>query len=143
MNSCCYKIGEKEFYSKTITEKDVYNFAEISGDFNPIHIDKEEAEKSVFGKLIAHGFLVASFISNIIGMKLPGKGSIYLEQDLKFKKPVYIGDIVTASVEIVEIINAEKRILKLKTIVKNQEDVIVIEGYAVVKAPDRSHNLIN
>lgn len=143
MNSCCYKIGEKEFYSKTITEKDVYNFAEISGDFNPIHIDKEEAEKSVFGKSIAHGFLVASFISNIIGTKLPGKGSIYLEQDLKFKKPVYIGDIVTASVEIVEIINAEKRILELKTIVKNQEDVIVIEGYAVVKAPDRCHNLIN
>lgn len=127
-------IGKKNKVSKTISETDVYLFAGISGDFNPVHVDKISAEKSIFGKPIAHGILVSSLISNVIGMKLPGPGTIYMEQNLKFKKPVYVGDTVTAVVEITEVINAEKGVIKLLTQVFNQNEEIVIDGYAVVKA---------
>ena len=130
-----YKVGNKVAVSKTISETDVYLFAGISGDFNPVHVNKVEAEGSMFGKQIAHGILVGSLISNAIGMHLPGPGTIYMEQDLKFKKPVYIGDTVTANVEIAEIINENKNILKLSTRVLNQNSEEVIDGYAVVKAP--------
>ena len=130
-----YEVGTKDTFSKTITETDVYNFAGISGDFNPVHVNRVEAEKSIFGKQIAHGFLVGSFLSNIIGMKMPGPGTIYMEQDMKFFKPVYIGDTVTACVEISEIINEPKNVLKLATRVVNQDGEVVIDGFAVVKAP--------
>lgn len=132
-----YIIGEKSTVSKTISETDVYLFAGISGDFNPVHVNRIEAEGSAFGKQIAHGFLVGSLLSNIIGMKMPGPGTIYMEQDMRFKKPVFIGDTVTACVEISEIINEAKNVLKLSTIVFNQNKEVVIEGFAVVKAPER------
>lgn len=119
-------------FSKTITEHDVYGFAGISGDFNSAHINQIEAEKGPFGKRIAHGMLVGSLISTVLGTKLPGNGTIYLEQNLKFKRPVYIGDTVTATVTVSEIINKEKGIIKLDTIVCNQEGEIVVDGYAVV-----------
>ncbi len=128
-------IGNKTTISKSISENDIIGFAEISGDYNPVHINQEEAEKSVFGRRIAHGFLVGSVISSAIGMKLPGPGTIYMEQDMKFLKPVFIGDTVTAVIEIADIINVNKNILKLSTIVTNQKSEIVIDGYAVVKAP--------
>lgn len=130
-------IGEKAEVSKTISETDVYLFAGISGDFNPVHINRVEAEKSIFRKPIVHGFLVGAIISNVIGMKLPGPGAIYMEQNMEFKKPVYIGDTVTAQVEIVEIINEEKNILKLSTRVFNQKNEMVIDGNAIVKALER------
>lgn len=130
-----YKIGEKVSVSKTISETDIYLFAGISGDFNPIHVDRVVAEESIFGRQIAHGMLVSSLISNAIGMKLPGSGTIYMEQNIKFMKPVYIGDTVTAQVQIKEIINEEKNILHLLTRVINQNNEIVIDGYAIVKAP--------
>ncbi len=130
-------IGKKEEVSKTITETDVYLFAGVSGDFNPVHVNRVEAEKSIFKKQIAHGILVSSLISNVIGMKLPGPGTIYMEQNLKFKKPVFIGDTVRAVVEVSEIINEEKNVLKLSTIVHNQNEEVVIDGYAVVKAPKK------
>ena len=130
-----YKIGEKTCVKKTITEPDIMKFAEVSGDYNPVHIDQKIAEKSVFGNRIAHGFLVGSIISNAIGMELPGPGTIYMEQDMKFLKPVFIGDTVTAVIEVADIINEKKNILKLSTIVTNQKSEKVIDGYAVVKAP--------
>ncbi len=129
------KLGDKVEVSKTISEADVYQFAELSGDRNPVHVDKEEAEKSIFGKQIAHGILAGSLISNAIGMKLPGPGSIYLEQDFKFMKPVFISDTITASVEVTEIINEIKGIIRLSTQVYNQNDELVIDGFAVVKTP--------
>lgn len=132
-----YEIGQFEKVSKTISETDVYLFAGISGDFNPVHVNKIEAEESLFGKQIAHGILAGSLLSNVIGMKLPGPGTIYMEQDLKFKKPVYIGDTLTAYAEIAEIINESKNILKLSTWIVNQCNENVIEGYAIVKAPKR------
>jgi len=128
------KIGENASFSKTISETDVYMFAGISGDFNPIHINEVEASKTVFKKRIAHGILVTSFISKVIASDLPGTGTVYLEQQVKFTKPVYIGDTVTATVQVEEIINLEKGIIKLKTFVKNQIDEIVIDGYAIVKS---------
>ncbi|OFS19728.1 MULTISPECIES: MaoC family dehydratase [Clostridium] len=128
-----YNLNQSKSFSKTITEYDIYNFACICGDFNPIHIDKEKAEKSVFKKQIAHGMLIGSFISTVLGMYLPGPGTIYLSQNLNFKKPVYIGDTITATVTIVEIEN--NNIAKLITIITNQNDTVVLEGEAIVKLP--------
>lgn len=127
------EIGQCESISKTITEKDVLEFAYITGDCNPIHVNEEEASKSIFGKRVAHGMLVGSLVSAVLGMKLPGKGTIYLEQVFKFLKPVFLEDTVTVIVTVDDIINREKGIYKLSTIVKNQNDEITHDGYAVVK----------
>lgn len=132
-----YRVGESQEVSKTISETDVYLFAGISGDFNPVHVNKVEAERSLFGRQIAHGILVGGLLSNVIGMKLPGPGTIYMEQDMKFLKPVYIGDTVSARVEVAEVLNAEKNVLRLSTQIKNQNGDTVIDGFAIVKAPER------
>ncbi|ABR36389.1 MaoC family dehydratase [Clostridium beijerinckii] len=129
-----YYLNQSESFSKTISEYDIYNFAGISGDFNPIHVNKEKAKKSIFKDRIAHGILVSSFISTVLGMYMPGPGTIYLKQTLSFNKPVYIGDTITATVTIKEII-ADKKIAKIETIVKNQKEITVIEGEAIVKLP--------
>ncbi|MCH5248892.1 MAG: MaoC family dehydratase [Lachnospiraceae bacterium] len=129
MQSEKIKIGDSASVSKTLTETDVYDFAEICGDFNPIHINKQEAEKSKFGKRICHGMLVSSFISTAIGMYLPGPGSIYLEQSLEFLAPVYIDDTITATVMVKEINN---KVISLETIVVNQKMKKVVKGYAKV-----------
>lgn len=127
------KIGDSASFSKTISESDVYMYAGISGDFNPIHINKVKAQESIFGKQIVHGMLGASLISAVIAMQLPGNGTIYMEQDCKFVAPMYIGDTLTASVEVSEIIKKEKGIIKLISKVENQEGRVVIEGFSVVK----------
>lgn len=129
-----YYIGQTAYFSKTLSECDVYNFAGICGDFNPVHINKEEAENSIFKGRVVHGILVGSFISTVLGMYLPGPGTIYLKQNFKFIKPVYIGDTISAKVVIEEIEN-EKRIAKLKTTVVNQKNIIVVDGEATVKLP--------
>lgn len=130
-----YKKGQKERFTKTITESDVSLFAGITGDFNPAHINAEWAKESIFGERIVHGILVTGLISAVIGMKLPGPGAIYMEQDTKFLRPVKLQDTVTAEVELEEILNKEKRILRLATRGYNQKGELVLEGYAVVKAP--------
>ena len=130
-----YVIGQSAQTSKTISESDVYLFAGITGDLNPMHIDAVEAGNSIFKGRIAHGILVTGLISNVIGMKFPGPGTIYMEQDVKFLAPVKIGDTVTAVVTLVEIISEEKRVLRLTTDVFNQEQKKVISGEAIVKAP--------
>lgn len=129
------KTGEKAWFSKTISESDVYLFAGITGDFNPIHIDSVAAENSFAQSRIVHGALISGMISTVIGMKLPGAGAVYLEQDSRFLKPVYIGDTVTAIVEVEEIINKSKGIMKLKTYVNNQNNDRVVDGFAIIKAP--------
>ena len=130
-----YEIGQTASVAKTISESDVYLFAGITGDLNPAHVNDYAAKNGIFGERIVHGILVTGLISAAIGMKLPGEGTIYLEQDARFIKPVKIGDTVTATVEISEIINTDKGILKLATNVTNQNEEVVITGYAVVKAP--------
>lgn len=127
------RLGDEASFAKTITEADVYQFAGLTGDFNPIHVNKVAAEQSIFGERIAHGMLVASLLSSVIAMKLPGNGTIYLEQDCKFLKPIKIGDTVTAFVKVAEYINHDKGIVKLENRITNQDGVNVIEGYSVVK----------
>lgn len=131
MNYADIKIGDRASFSKTISEADIYTFAGVSGDFNPVHINEEFARTSLFKTRIAHGFLAASLISTVLGTQLPGPNTIYLSQELKFKAPVKIGDTITAEVEVIEK-GADKKILKLKTTVKNQTGTTVIEGAATV-----------
>jgi len=114
------KIGDKAQFQKTITETDVYLFAGISGDNNPVHLNDLEAKKSIFKERIVHGMLTASLISAVLGTKMPGPGTIYLGQNLKFIKPVKFGDTILAEVEVIEIIET-KNIVKLSTICYNQE----------------------
>ena len=96
-------VGQENVTEWVFAEREVRLFAEITGDQNPVHLDSEYAAKGKFGKTIVHGILLAGLISKVIGMELPGKGSIYLEQDLQFKKPVFVGEKVTAKVKITDI----------------------------------------
>lgn len=125
------QIGDKASFTKTVSESDVYQFAGITGDYNPVHINSEYANQTVFKERVAHGILTAGFISAVLGTKLPGTDTIYLSQNLDFKAPVKIGDTVTAEVEVLEK-KDRKKIIRLRTIVKNQLDVIVVDGEAVV-----------
>ncbi len=104
-----WELGQRASFTKTVSECDVYLFAGITGDFNPVHVDERSAENSIFGERIVHGILAAGLISSVIGMKLPGAGTIYLEQDARFLLPVKIGDTVTAIVEVAEIIIRKNR----------------------------------
>lgn len=126
-------IGMSASISKTISESDILNFADLVGDYNSVHLDEEKAKESFFGRRIAHGMLVGSLISSVIGTKLPGDGTIYLEQNLKFQRPIYISDTITALVTVNEILNEKKGIYRLDTVVMNQNEEVVINGYAIVK----------
>ena len=126
------KVGDSATFSKTITESDVVNYAGITGDFNPVHIDAEFAKESMFKERIVHGMLTAGFISTVVGTQLPGPNAIYLAQELSFKAPVKIGDTVTAEATVMEK-RDEKRIIKLSTTVTNQRGEIVVAGSAVMK----------
>ena len=127
------EVGQTAEFTKTVTEADVVMFAGITGDLNPAHIDQVWAEASRFGGRIAHGMLSASFISTVLAMKLPGPGTIYLSQSLRFTGPVKIGDTVTARVEVAEVL--PKRRVRLTTTVRTHDGTQVIEGEAVVLAP--------
>jgi 3-hydroxybutyryl-CoA dehydratase len=126
------KVGDTASFSKTVTESDIVTFAGLTSDFNPIHVDAEYAKDSLFKERIAHGMLMAGFISAVLGTQLPGPNAIYMGQTLNFKLPVKIGDTVTAEVTIDEK-REDKRILKLKTTVTNQRGEIVVDGGAVIK----------
>jgi 3-hydroxybutyryl-CoA dehydratase len=107
------KIGQVANYKKKISEKEINIFADITGDNNPVHLDEKFARFSIFKKRIAHGFLTGSLISTVIATKLPGPGSIYLNQSLKFLAPVFIGDIVNAQVTINDIQIENKKVILL------------------------------
>lgn len=132
--SASLQVGQSAEFAKTVTESDVVLFAGITGDFNPAHVNEVEASKSRFGGRIAHGMLSAGFISACIAMKLPGPGTIYLTQSLKFTRPVRIGDTVTARVEVLEW-NEGKRRARLATTCRNQDGDMVIDGEALVMVP--------
>ena len=125
------EIGMSECLGKTITEADILNFAGVSLDVNPLHLNEEYAKKTMFKGRIAHGIIGAGLISAVIGTKLPGEGTIYLSQNSQFIAPVKIGDTITAKVEIVEL-NQEKKKVGLKTTCTNQNGVLVIDGEAKV-----------
>lgn len=127
-------IGDSATFSKTISEGDVYLFAGITGDLNPAHMDAVSAAEGMFKQRIAHGMLSGSFISTVIGMQLPGPGSIYVGQTLSFRAPVFFGDTLTAKAEVSEKLE-ERKWVKLKTTVTNQDGKLVIDGEATVIPP--------
>lgn len=112
----------------------MYLFAGISGDFNPAHLNEQEAKNTIFKERIAHGILTAGLISAVLGTRLPGPGTIYLDQYLSFRKPVYFGDTITARVTVLEK-NIEKNIIICETNCYNQREEIVLIGKATVMPP--------
>ncbi|EHL15487.1 hypothetical protein HMPREF9629_01876 [Peptoanaerobacter stomatis] len=126
-------VGMKKSVSKTITESDIYTYAGIIGDINPLHVNEEYAKNTRFKTRIAHGMLTASFFSTLVGMCIPGADAIYLGQTLKFLLPVKIGDTITATGEITKVV-PEKKIAYMKTTVVNQRGELVIDGEATVMA---------
>lgn len=129
-------VGDYEVFQKTVSESDVYLYAGITGDFNPVHVNDVKAKKSMFNGRIAHGMLTAGFISTVLGTLLPGPGTIYRDQTLSFKKPVYFGDTITAKVTVIEII-IEKNIIHCETVCFNQNDEVVVTGIAKVMPPKK------
>jgi 3-hydroxybutyryl-CoA dehydratase len=130
------KIDDDASLARTITEAHIVNYAGLTGDMNPIHVDAEYAAQSMFGERIAHGMLVAGLISAVLGTQLPGPNSIYLGQELKFIAPVKIGDTITVLVTVTEK-RDDKGIIKLRTTASNQRGEMVIDGSAVVKKVGR------
>jgi len=128
-------IGQKASLKKKVTGEDVQAFSRLSMDTNPVHLDEDYASQTVFQKRIAHGFLVGSYISAVIANELPGPGTIYLHQEMNFKKPVFWDDEIEAEIEIIEEI--KPTIFKLRTICRNQNNEVVIDGYAVVKKVEK------
>ncbi len=132
------KIGDSAQTSKTITESDIELFAKATGDFNPIHLDQAYAEKTFFKGRIAHGLLSVGLLSSILGNILPGHGTIYLSQEVKFLAPVKIGDTITARVEVMEVIPQKNR-AKFRTTCVNQDGTVVGDGTAWVMPPRKAY----
>jgi 3-hydroxybutyryl-CoA dehydratase len=128
------KIGDSAEVSKTITETDINDFARVTGDFNPVHLDQAYAEKTFFKGRIAHGLFSVGLISTILGNILPGHGTIYLSQEVKFLAPVRIGDTIKARVEAIELI-PEKNRAKFRTTCTNQDGKMVVDGIAWAMPP--------
>lgn len=125
-------VGDRVSFTKTVTEQDVVDFARVTGDDQPLHLDPDFGRRTRFGKRIAHGMLSAGFISAALGTRLaPGWVVVYLQQQLRFRLPVAIGDTITANVEVKEV-DAEKRILTLETDCVNQAGATVVQGEAKV-----------
>jgi len=129
-------IGDRAEIVSTVTEQTIQKFAEVSGDNNPIHLDATYAAATQFGERIAHGMLSASFISAVIGTRLPGPGCIYLSQSLRFKRPVKIGDVVTAAATITAL-DADKGRATFETVC-TVAGKAVIEGEALVMVPRKA-----
>ncbi|HQQ63018.1 MAG TPA: MaoC family dehydratase [Pseudomonadales bacterium] len=126
-------VGLQRQYSKTLTERDLQLFAETSGDYNPVHLDSEYAATTAFGERIAHGMWSGALISAAIATTLPGPGTVYRSQTLKFSKPVKLGDVITITLTVID----KKDRVKLVTIEcegRNQRDEIVVKGEAEVIA---------
>ena len=124
-------IGQKESFSKKITESMLDEFSRFSGDFNPLHMNNEFAESSTFGKRIVHGMLLASFFSQLIGMKLPGKNALYFSQTLNFRSPCYIDDEIQVKGEVIEKSDST-RIITISTSIFNSSGICLIDGTAKV-----------
>lgn len=127
-------VGDTGTFTKTMTEEDVFAFADASGDFNPLHIDEEYARRSVFKRRVVHGILTAGVISTVLGGEIPGLGTIFVELQIRFLKPVYINDTITAVGTVIEIINPKR--VRLLVACRNQHGEDVAIGNAVVVPPE-------
>ena len=129
------EVGMQDIFAKTVTDADIITFAGISGDTNPVHLNHEFASETIFEGRIAHGMLTASFVSTVIGTKLPGPGCIYVSQSLRFKAPVRTGDTVSAICTVEKLI-PEKKFIEMKTIC-TVDGKVVIDGEATIMVPKR------
>lgn len=127
-------VGDTDSFEKTVTETDVYMYAGLTGDINPAHINEKYMKTQIFKGRIVHGMLTAGLVSAVLGNKLPGPGTIYLGQELKFRAPVKFNDTIKATVKVIEKIEEKNRLI-LETICTNQDDVIVLSGIATVMPP--------
>jgi acyl dehydratase len=127
-----FYVGQNASLSKKFVIDDIKAFSQLSLDYNPVHLDEDYAQNSIFGDRIVHGFLTASLFSGIIGSILPGSGAIYLNQNLNFRKPIYHNELITAICTITHI-REDKPIITLETICKNEKGEIAIDGTAVIK----------
>ena len=132
MNFSELSIGQKASRTKVVSDADVRDFARISGDMNPIHLDADYAALSIFKQRVAHGILISGLISAVIGDELPGRGAIYMGQDSRFVAPVFIGDEIRAEVTVLEL-REDKKIVKLSTNCFKADGTQVLSGTAVVK----------
>lgn len=130
------QVGMRAEYERMVTQDMIESFAEVSGDYNPLHLDEDYAKTTIFKGRIAHGILSASFISKVFGTVMPGKGSIYISQTLRFLAPVRIGDTVLTSVEVTAI-DTEKRRVSFKSRCK-VGSTVVIDGDALIMVPSRA-----
>jgi acyl dehydratase len=125
------EIGLEHYFEIIIDEKLVEDFAKISGDFNPLHMDEQFAKKSKFGRRVCHGMLLSSFFSRLVGMYLPGKNALYFSQNLNFVGPCFIGDRIIVKGEVIDKSEAA-RMIKIETTIKNKEGKFLIKGNAQV-----------
>ena len=125
------RLGQKKKFTVKITETMLNNFAEISGDYNPLHMDENYARTTRFGKRLCHGMLLASLFSRMVGMYMPGKNALYFSQSLNFKSPCFINDEVTVECEVLDK-STSSRIITLKTTISNQTGECLVDGLAKV-----------
>jgi 3-hydroxybutyryl-CoA dehydratase len=130
------RVGDTAELSRTVTDEDVRAFADLTGDHNPVHLDEDYASSTRFGRRVAHGMLTASLISSVLANKLPGEGTVYLSQTLKFVAPVYLDDTVTARVTVTEV-REDKPLATLETVCVNQRGDTLLKGEAVVLFSDK------
>lgn len=130
------QVGQKASFGKTVTEADIVLFAAVTGDTNPMHLNAEYAKNSIFKERIAHGMLAAGLITKVLGTQLPGPGTVYMSQTLKFRAPVRIGQTVTATVEVMAL-HPEKHRATLRTVCTVAGEP-VLEGEAYVSVPSRA-----
>jgi len=128
------ELGQAARLTRVVSRADIHTFADLCGDFNPVHLDENYAATSLFKAPIAHGMLTGSLISAVFGMKLPGAGAIYISQTLNFRGPVYIGDEITAEVEIADLYQAKNRV-KFQCLCRNQDGKTVLSGEAILMVP--------
>jgi len=131
-----FRVGDTTTFSKTITEADILLFAAVSGDNYPLHMDAEYAKTTRFGQRAAHGMLTASLLSTVNGLMLQKPGGIYVEQSVRFRRPVFIGDTLTARAEVTELIAAKRR-LRVRTSIVNQHGKTVVDGEGVIQKDER------
>jgi 3-hydroxybutyryl-CoA dehydratase len=131
-----FRVGDTTTFSKTITEADILLFAAVSGDHYPLHVDAEYAKTTRFGQRAAHGMLTASLLSTVNGLMLQKPGGIYVEQSVRFRRPVFIGDTLTARAEVTELITGKRR-LRVRTSIVNQHGKTVVDGEGVLQKDER------
>lgn len=127
-----YAVGDRATARRSFSDEDVRRFADLSGDFNELHVDEAAAARSRFGRRLVHGWLTASLITRLLGMELPGRGAIYMSQSVRFTAPVFIGDEIEATVEVAAVDLARRRLTLTTTCRKVADGAVVVSGEALV-----------